>query len=153
MDQRSLRTAFGAFPTGVTVVTTLAQGMPVGFTANSFTSVSLDPPLLLISIARSARSSALFADVDRFAVNILAADQADVARRFAQSGIDRFQGIAWQPTPGGMPALAGVAVWFDCTTAQRVDAGDHWLLIGRIQHLADHGHVALRFERGVFSPG
>lgn len=129
----ALRDAFGAFATGVTVVTALdATGRPVGFTANSFTSVSLDPPLLLICLGKSSSNFAIFSQTARFAVNILAADQTDISQRFATPCADRFAGLDWQAGPGGAPLLPGVAAWFDCARHQVIDAGDHIVLLGRI---------------------
>lgn len=129
----ALRDAFGAFASGVTVVTARdSHGMPVGFTANSFTSVSLDPPLLLICLGKSSSNYATFCKTDSFAVNILAADQAEISGRFATPGIDRYAGTEWREGHAGAPLIEGVAAWFDCIRHNVIDAGDHIILIGEV---------------------
>lgn len=151
LDPRALRDAFGCFMTGVTVVTTMdAEGKPQGFTANSFTSVSLDPPLLLVSIANSSRNLPTFSAGAGFAVNILAEDQKDVSATFARPSDDRFAGLYWRKGPMGNPLIAGVSAWFDCTLHQVVDAGDHTLLIGRIGGFAATPAPGLGYYRGAY---
>ena len=133
IDPRALRDAFGCFMTGVTVVTTLdAAGAPQGFTANSFSSVSLDPPLLLVSLANSSRNLDSFAKGAGFAVNILAEGQKDISATFARPSEDRFASVYWRKGPVGNPLIAGVSAWFDCTLEQAIAAGDHTILIGRV---------------------
>ena len=108
IDGRDLRRAFGNFATGVTIVTTLdADGSPCGFTANSFTSVSIDPPLLLVSIAKSAYGCDAFTRSSGFAVNILARDQRELSNRFAAAGTDKFAGLGWQGKASGSPIIEG----------------------------------------------
>ena len=149
VDQRALRDAFGAFMTGVTVVTTSdATGTPRGFTANSFTSVSLDPPLLLVCIARASRSLETFTCSEGFAVNVLADDQRDVSTIFSRPGEDRSAGLGWRPSGSGAPILDGVVAWFDCSRHKVVDAGDHVILIGRDYAASDRG--ALGHARGGY---
>jgi flavin reductase (DIM6/NTAB) family NADH-FMN oxidoreductase RutF len=107
MDQRELRQVFGSFVTGVTVITTVdAQGQDQGVTANSFSSVSLDPPLVLWSQARAAKSFSAFQSAEHFMVNILAEQQRDLSQRFATSGTDKFKDLVVQRRLGGLPALA-----------------------------------------------
>ena len=138
VDSRDLRKTLGCFLTGVTVVTTVdSQGVKRGFTANSFTSVSLDPPLVLVCLAKTASSYAAFAGVERFAVNILADDQRTVSSAFASKQADKFAGVGLRPDPRPAPILEGVLAWLDCQVHQRVDAGDHVVLMGRV---LDHGH-------------
>jgi len=150
-DGRDLRRAFGNFATGVTIVTTLdAQGNPCGFTANSFTSVSIDPPLLLVSIAKSAFGCEVFTASQGFAVNILARDQRDLSNRFAAAGADKFAGIDWRREQSGSPLIDGVVAWFDCSHHQQVDAGDHIILIGRVLDYAYNTHTPLGFCRGAY---
>ena len=108
-DGRDLRRAFGNFATGVTVVTTLdAAGNPCGFTANSFTSVSIDPPLLLVSIARAAFGCEVFTAARGFAVNILARSQRELSNRFAAAGTDKFANLDWHAAENGSPIIDGV---------------------------------------------
>ena len=150
-QRRALRDAFGTFMTGVTVVTTMDPGgKPVGFTANSFSSVSLDPPLLLVSLAKSSSNYKTFTETGHFAINILAEDQRDISTTFAKPVADRFATVKWYAEPQASPILAGVAAWFDCTTHQVVDAGDHALLIGRIDSFASNAAPGLGYYRGSY---
>jgi len=150
-DARNLRSAFGHFATGVTVVTTLdASGAPCGFTANSFTSVSIDPPLLLVNIARSAFGRDAFTESRGFAVNILAANQRDLSNRFARAGTDKFANQKWQTAVTGSPIIDEVVAWFDCEHFEQVDAGDHIILIGRVLQFAYNTHAPLGFCRGAY---
>ena len=154
IDPRQLRDAFGAFLTGVTVVTTHnAEGRPIGFTANSFTSVSLEPPLLLVCLAKTSRNFEAMTTGGRFAVNVLSEEQKDVSNIFARPVEDRFATVAWAPGPHGSPVISGVAAWFDCGLHQVVDAGDHVILLGRIEAFGNAGTAGLGYARGsYFSP-
>jgi len=151
LDPRALRDAFGCFMTGVTVVTALGpDGKPLGFTANSFSSVSLDPPLLLVSIANSSINRAAFESAPGFAVNILAEGQKDVSATFARPVEDRFATVYWRKGPVGSPLIAGVSAWFDCTLEQAVAAGDHTILIGRIGGFEATPAPGLGYYRGAY---
>lgn len=133
IDPRALRDAFGCFPTGITVVTTReTDGTPRGFTANSFTSVSLDPPLLLVCIAAAASSLPVFASAPHFAVNVLGDAQRAVSARFASRAPDKFGATDWQPGRHGAPLIGGALAWFECARHETVAAGDHEILIGRV---------------------
>ncbi|WEH93205.1 flavin reductase family protein [Acinetobacter soli] len=148
---RELRDAFGSFMTGVTVVTTCKDdGTPLGFTANSFASVSLDPALLLVSIAKTSSNYHHFADASHFAINILAEEQKDVSNTFARPSDDRFAHLAWAKSEYQNPLIDGVSAWFDCTTYQVVDAGDHAILIGKVENFASAGFAGLGYYRGVY---
>jgi flavin reductase (DIM6/NTAB) family NADH-FMN oxidoreductase RutF len=150
-DAADLRRAFGTFLTGVTVVTTRdAAGTPCGMTANSFTSVSLDPPLVLVCIGKGSSSIGAFEAADRFAVNILGGEQTEVATAFAARGIDRFATVACREAATGAPVLADCLSWFDCTLHQRVIAGDHVILIGRVADFEVRSLEPLGFCRGRF---
>ncbi|MDM7930359.1 flavin reductase family protein [Tabrizicola sp.] len=149
-DPRALRDAFGCFMTGVTVITTVADGRPLGFTANSFSSVSLDPPLLLVSIANRSGNLAAFTQGRGFAVNILSEGQKDMSARFAKPVEDRFAGLYWRAGPVGSPLLAGVSAWFDCALEQAIPAGDHTLLIGRIGAFEAGSAPGLGYYRGAY---
>ncbi|MGV8986086.1 MAG: flavin reductase family protein [Cypionkella sp.] len=148
--RRHLRDAFGTFMTGVTVVTTMAYGKPLGFTANSFSSVSLEPPLLQVSIARSSANYASFVEAKGFAINILAENQRDISNTFARPVEDRFSAVKWQMGPYGAPVLKGVSAWFDCSPHQIVEAGDHALLIGRVEGFAATNATGLGYYRGSY---
>ncbi|WP_156668599.1 flavin reductase family protein [Rhizobium aegyptiacum] len=153
-DPRALRDTFGAFLTGVTVVTTVNdEGAPIGFTANSFTSVSLDPPLLLVCLAKTSRNYQTLMTASGFAVNILAEDQKDVSNTFARPVEDRFAAVDWRKGPFGSPVFSEVAAWFDCSAHERVDAGDHVILIGKIEAFDNSGRTGLGYARGgYFTP-
>lgn len=151
IDPRALRNAFGAFMTGVTVVTTHDKdGNPLGFTANSFTSVSLEPPLVLVCLANSSRNYDAFNDADGFAVNILAEDQKEVSNTFARPVDDRFAAVTWQNGPQGSPVFEGVSAWFDCSMFNRVEAGDHLILIGEVKAFENNTHPGLGYARGAY---
>lgn len=133
-DPRTLRDALGRFVTGVTVVTTRAAGGdPVGLTANSFTSVSLDPPLVLWSLSARSASLVAFRDAGHFAVNILSEQQRDLSDRFASRTEDRFAGTGWHPGFGGAPLLPGCLARFECSTVSAETVGDHVVFIGRVE--------------------
>jgi len=154
IEARALRDAFGAFLTGVTVVTTVNEKCePIGFTANSFTSVSLDPPLLLVCLAKTSRNREAFLQAKGFAVNILSETQKDLSNTFARPVADRFAEVQWQRGPFGSPVFADVAAWFDCSLHNAVDAGDHYALFGRIEEFENSGKQGLGYSRGgYFTP-
>ena len=134
IDPRALRNAFGTFMTGVTVVTSHdADGNPLGFTANSFTSVSLDPPLVLVCLANSSQNYDALTQAKGFAVNVLSEGQKDVSNTFARPVEDRFSAVNWQNGPHGSPVFNDVSAWFDCSMHQTVPAGDHVILIGKVE--------------------
>lgn len=142
-----LRRALAQFATGVTIVTTRAvDGTPVGMTANSFASVSLDPPLVLWSLSRSAASFEAFRSARGFRVHVLAADQLDLAKRFATRGADKFALGSWQHLAGQPPQLQGCVAWFECATRSQHDEGDHVIFVGRIESLGAPGGVPLIFH-------
>ncbi len=134
-DPRALRDAFGAFATGVTVVSGVdGTGTRVGLTANSFTSVSLDPPLLLVCPARTASALPALQASGRFAINVLALDQQAVAERFTRRGVDRFAEADWSDWHG-VPVLGGTCASFVCDLHAELDGGDHAILVGRVTSL------------------
>jgi flavin reductase (DIM6/NTAB) family NADH-FMN oxidoreductase RutF len=149
--RRQLRDAFGAFMTGVTVVTTMdAKGEPIGFTANSFSSVSLDPALLLVSIAKTSSNYAHFVNGKGFAINVLSDAQKEVSNTFARPVEDRFAKVNWQRGPHGAPILNGGSAWFDCSLHQVVDAGDHAILIGKVEAFEASNRAGLGYYRGSY---
>lgn len=132
-DARTLRDAMGCFATGITIVTSRApDGTPIGLTANSFTSVSLDPPLLLVSIANTAGSAAALQEASHFVVNVLQTGQQLASNRFAGKGEDRFAATAWTVGETGMPLLDGSLGSFECERHAIYDGGDHFLLVGKV---------------------
>ncbi len=151
-DLRDLRNAFGVFMTGVTVVTTKqADGIPRGFTANSFCSVSLDPPLLSVCVSKFADSLDTFNAAGGFAVNILSEHQTEISSLFASKRQDKFDQADWRNGPQGHPILDQVSAWFDCQVEQRIDAGDHMMLIGRVQAYGHNEQSGLGYVRGGYT--
>jgi len=151
IDSKDLRRAFGAFMTGVTVVTTKDdEGLLRGFTANSFSSVSLDPPLLLVCLSKASASCAAFSQGRGFAVNILSEAQKDVSGVFASRRPDKFAHVDHRPSASGNPVIAGSVAWFDCTRQESIDAGDHVILIGRVQSYSHGAGAPLGYARGGY---
>nr|WP_201156434.1 flavin reductase family protein [Rhodobaculum claviforme] len=146
---RLLRDALGRFATGVTVVTVASDMGPVGITANSFTSVSLDPPLVLWCPARGSRRFAHFADAAHFSIHVLGADQMELSRRFA-SGPGTFDAIPETLSPEGVPCLPGVLARFDCALHAAHDGGDHSIVVGRVLRSALGDGAPLVFAGGGY---
>ena len=146
------RAALGMFATGVTIVTARgADGEPVGLTANSFNSVSLEPPLVLWSLARSAGSMPAFERGSHYAINILAADQHALAERFASKASDRFKGLAFREGAGGSPILEGAAAVFECFNRSRYEEGDHVIFVGEVERCEQRsGASPLIFHGGHY---
>ena len=148
---QQLRDALGAFITGVTVVTVMDKNdQPLGFTANSFTSVSLSPPLVLVCFAKHSENYDAIVSAHGFAVNVLSANQQPVAQRFADAVNNRFLGVNWQKGPYGSPVLAEVCAWFDCSMKQIIDSGDHSILIGQVEEFADYPASSLGYVRSTY---
>jgi 3-hydroxy-9,10-secoandrosta-1,3,5(10)-triene-9,17-dione monooxygenase reductase component len=155
-DARDFRSALGCFPTGVCLVTALGpQGKPEGLTINSFSSVSLDPPMVLWSLARSASSAPVFRDAEYFAVNVLARDDDAISIHFARSAPDKFAAFAERFTPGtgGVPLLKGAAATFECHSRHRYYGGDHIILIGNVERYLWSEAPPLLFHRGRYGLG
>ncbi|MGE0384185.1 MAG: flavin reductase [Gammaproteobacteria bacterium] len=151
-DSRPFRDALGAFTTGVTIVTTRdADGRDIGLTANSFNSVSLDPPLVLWSLAKSSLSLAAFKTAEYFAVHVLAADQERVSNLFATRGADKFAGLAIERGHGGVPLLDGCAARFECRTAFQYDGGDHEIFVGEVIAFNHYQRPPLVFQAGRYA--
>ena len=146
------RAALGQFATGVTIVTAVdAQGRLVGLTANSFNSVSLEPPLVLWSLSKQSSSMPALRAAPGYAINVLAADQRVLAERFARKGIDRFDGVAWRPGLTGLPLLDGAVATFECRTRSHHDEGDHLIFVGEVTHCHRRiGAPPLVFHGGRF---
>jgi len=151
-SSREFREALGMFATGVTIVTArTTEGDMVGLTANSFNSVSLDPPLVLWSLARAAGSLPSFSTGSHYAINILAADQRELAERFARKGADRWSGVAFTEGAGGAPLLSGAAASFECFNRSRYEEGDHVIFVGEVERCTHRvGASPLLFHGGQF---
>ena len=147
----SLRSVMACFPTGVTVVAARSgSGAPIGLTVNSFTSVSLDPPLVLVCISHGASSHDSIIGARGFTVSVLSAAQAEVAQRFATRPSEgRFAGVEWRAAPSGHPVIEGAAAWLDCAIHEVIPAGDHSILLGRTTAWGAGVEPALVFHRGV----
>ena len=148
---REFRASLGMFATGVTIVTArTAAGELVGLTANSFNSVSLDPPLVLWSIDRRGSFYDAFLACDRFAVNVLGAGQRDLSRKFAGIPDERFDDVNIEPGQGGLPLLKGCIAWFECRTRHRYDGGDHLILVGEVDRFEHHPGQELLYFAGQY---
>jgi flavin reductase (DIM6/NTAB) family NADH-FMN oxidoreductase RutF len=126
------RRVLGHFPTGVVIVTAISDGAPAGMSIGSFASVSLDPPLIAILPSKTSVSWPRIAAAGEFCVNILNARQERLCRTFATSGVDKFADVSWRAAPSGAPVLAGALAWLDCSLEQVVEAGDHFIALGRV---------------------
>lgn len=149
---RDFRAALGMFATGVTIVTARNEnGEPVGLTASSFNSVSLDPPLVLWSLGKAAGSMAVFANGRHYAINVLAADQQALAERFAARGIDRWAGLAFTEGAGGAPLLDGCVATFECFNRSQYTEGDHVIFVGEVERCSRRPSASpLLFHGGRF---
>jgi len=149
-DPAQFRRACARFATGITVSTALApDGTPHGFTANSFTSVSMEPPMVLICVDHRANVLRHFEDAKHFGVNILAEDQEALSVRFAERGLDRFVGIDWHTGATGVPLLGGALARFECATIQTLAAGDHTIILGEVLYAEwQEGAPLLYFAHG-----
>lgn len=151
IDPRDFRNALGSFATGVAVITAAVPGSkPVGLTCNSFASVSLNPPLVLWSLATYSPSLSIFQNASHFAVNVLAGDQHHLARQFAVSAPDKFSGVKWQQGLGGAPLLADTVASFQCRAVDRYYGGDHVIFLGAVESYAYNHNEPLLFARGDF---
>jgi flavin reductase (DIM6/NTAB) family NADH-FMN oxidoreductase RutF len=154
-DTRAFKLALGQFATGVTVITTRApSGQLIGITASSFNSVSLDPPLVLWSLATRSASMPVFRSNSHYVVNVLAASQLDLCTRFATVKGDRFAGVSHAAGDTGMPVLDGALAWFECHNRSRYDEGDHVIFVGEVERCGVHAQAAdlkpLVFHGGEF---
>ena len=151
-DSRQLRNAFGRFPTGVTVITTCTPaGKMEGLTANSFSALSLDPPLVLWSINHKSKSLAGFLASGYFAINVLASNQSEMSHRFATPNENKFEGLQLRDGVGRSPLLPGVLAIFECQTESTIECGDHLLFVGRIHKIAYGEGEPLIFNAGRYS--
>ncbi|MDX2264840.1 MAG: flavin reductase family protein [Hyphomicrobiales bacterium] len=152
LEPREFRNALGYFTTGVTIITAVgARGQFLGITANSFSSVSLDPPLVLFSLDRRALSLADFLSTGHFAVNVLSAEQRELSSRFAKAMTDKWSGVDYDIWDHGCPILKGSHAVFECSIAYTYAGGDHVILVGEVQRYAvDPKHQPLVFYRGQY---
>ena len=151
VDPRLLREVLGHFASGVTVVTADTEDGPIGFTCQSFSSLSLDPPLIAFAPARTSQTWPRLRDMGRFCVNVLAEGQDAVSQNFARSGAAKFAGVAWTPRPHGSPVLDDVVAWIDGELWAEYDGGDHTIVVARVLDLGAHPERRpLLFHRGSY---
>lgn len=151
LDPAELRRVFGAFPSGVIAIAAMIDGAPVGFAASSFTSVSLDPPLVSICVANTSTTWPVLRDAPCFGVSVLAADQEEAGRQLAARDTDRFANLDWRVTGDGAVMLEGASAWLHCSTHAVFPGGDHDIVVLRIHDLdADHAVQPLVFHASKF---
>jgi len=153
-EPESFRQVLGHFCSGVTVITAFDDGEPVGFSCQAFAALSLDPPLVVFCPARTSNTWRRIARAKLFAVNVLAANQREIARRFGRTGPGKFDGVAWSPSRSGAPVLDGVLTWAGCEIEAVYDGGDHHIVTGRVRELGECGEQRpLMFYRGRYLAG
>lgn len=151
-DSKEFRKALGQFPTGVTVITTVdRQGNPMGMTANSFASVSLEPMLVLWSIAKTSKVFDTWINARHFAIHVLHAGQESLSRQFAGNSDDRFQGLSCSAGVGGVPVLPDYSAVFECSMETQYEGGDHIILIGRVHQFDNRMKAPLVFHAGRYA--
>jgi len=153
LDSREFRRVLSHYPTGVCVITTASGGMPAGMAVGTFTSISLNPPLVGFLPRTGSATLAQIMEAGAFCVNVLGADGERLCQRFScAEPHERFTGVPWRPGRGGLPALTDAVAWVDCAVEDTVEIGDHTLVIGRVMHLdnADQRLDALVFHRGQY---
>ncbi len=151
IDDGRFREVLGHFATGVTVVTAMDGGEPVGFTCQAFAALSLDPPLVALAPGKNSTSWPRIAQAGQFCVNILAEGQEALCRDFAVSRVDKFAGVGWRPAGNGAPIIEGVLAWVECSFVDAYDAGDHELVVGLVQDMdVDTRGRPLLYYRGGF---
>lgn len=152
LDSATFRQVLGHFATGVVAITAVdpENGLPTGLAANSFTSVSLDPPLVGFCVAHTSTSWPRVQQAKRYCINILAEHQEEVCRQLSRKGAEKFQGVGWEPSPGGAPVLHEAAAWLEVTTEDEHVAGDHVIVVARVRHMASQERAPLLFFRGGY---
>lgn len=152
-DSKQYRGALGFFPTGITVITTLdSAGAPVGFTANSFNSVSLEPPLVLWSLAKTAGVMEVFERAERFAVHVLSAEQVEISNTFATPSDDRFAKVDWALSERNLPIIHNCAALFECEREHLYQGGDHLIFVARVMAFSTQTDAkSLAYHHGEYS--
>jgi 3-hydroxy-9,10-secoandrosta-1,3,5(10)-triene-9,17-dione monooxygenase reductase component len=151
LDPQSMREVMGHFASGVTVVTAVTDDGPIGFTCQSFSSLSLDPPLVVFAPSRTSRTWPLLRGIGRFCINVLAEGQDAVSQNFARSGVDKFADVRWRRSAHGSPVLDDVVAWIDGELWAEYDGGDHTLAVAKVLDLgADPRRRPLLYHRGAY---
>jgi len=148
IDARKMREVLGHFCSGVTIVSAVLDGEPVGLTCQSFFSVSLDPPLVAFSPSRTSTSYPSIRRAGAFCINVLAEEQNDLCHGFGRTGPTKWQGVSWRPGATGSPIIDGVQAWIECRFEAEHEAGDHFLTIGRVVDLQEYDARPLLFYKG-----
>jgi 3-hydroxy-9,10-secoandrosta-1,3,5(10)-triene-9,17-dione monooxygenase reductase component len=153
IDPRVFRDTLGHYASGITIVSGHDDDGPIGFTCQSFYSVSMDPPLVSFSVMTNSTTYPRIRETGRFAVNVLSHHQDAVSSQFARKGTDKWAGISWQPTQSGDPVIADTLMWVDCDIWAEHEAGDHLIVIGRVNEMSPaewHRHEPLLFFKGRY---
>lgn len=153
LDPVGFRDILGQYASGVTIITGADGAGPIGFTCQSFFSVSLEPPLVSFSVMRTSTTYPLIRATGRFAVNVLSQCQQPVSNQFARRGTDKWAGIDWAPTQAGNPVIAETAMWLDCELWAEYEAGDHYIVVGKVNEMGSREFLAndpLLFFRGRY---
>jgi flavin reductase (DIM6/NTAB) family NADH-FMN oxidoreductase RutF len=150
VDKGRFRSVLGHFASGVVLVTGVHEGRPAGFTCQSFFSLSLDPPLVAFAPGKTSTSWPKVSASNSICINVLGADQEDLAYTFSQSGADKFAGVGWSPAANGAPRLHGSLAWLECTIQDVHEAGDHWLVTAKVVDMENGEGQPLLFYRGGF---
>lgn len=151
LESRRFRDALRRFATGVTIITArTGEGVPIGLTANSFNSVSLTPPLVLWSLNKHSRSLPIFLETKHYAINVLSAEQKDLAARFASPIEDRFEGVEWRSGKATMPIFDESVAWFECTGVHQYEGGDHIIFVGEVTDFGYSDRTPLLYAGGNY---
>jgi flavin reductase (DIM6/NTAB) family NADH-FMN oxidoreductase RutF len=153
IDPRLFRDTLGHYASGITIVSGIDEEGPIGFTCQSFYSVSMDPPLISFSVMTNSTTYPRIRETGRFAVNVLSHDQHAVSTQFARKGTDKWAGISWRPTASGNPVIDDTLMWLDCEIWDEHEAGDHFIVIGRVDGMSPaewHRHEPLLFFKGKY---
>jgi flavin reductase (DIM6/NTAB) family NADH-FMN oxidoreductase RutF len=152
LDTTEFRTVLGNFASGLTIITAMTGEGPVGFTCQSFTSLSLDPPLVLFCPSKTSTTWPRIRIVGRFCVNVLATDHESLSSQFSRSGTDKFEGVEFDRSPNGSPLLPGAVAWIDCVLQVEHEGGDHAIAVAAVEDLAaDTDSSPLLFHRGRYA--
>ncbi|WP_160669298.1 flavin reductase family protein [Pseudarthrobacter sp. ATCC 49987] len=152
-DPRVFRDTLGHYASGITIISGIDEDGPIGFTCQSFYSVSTDPPLVSFSVMTSSTTYPRLRESGKFVVNVLAHDQDNVSNQFARKGTDKWAGIDWSPTNAGNPIIAGTLMWLDCDIWAEHEAGDHYIVIGRVNEMSPptwHKEEPLLYFKGQY---
>lgn len=157
IDSTKFRSALGYYASGITIISSITNDVPVGFTCQSFCSVSLDPPLVSFSVMKKSNSWPKIKESNRpFCINVLSSTQVELSDTFARSSINRWANVGWELTMGENPGIPGALLWLDCTLYAEHEAGDHWIVIAEVNHITElapeEAVLPLLYYRGKYHP-